>query len=264
MRVRGLVERVTVSTLNGVPSVVARRFRTSGIATRIVRPAVNRMLPGHAIVSVRSGPAQGLKFEIDPRREKFYWTGNYEIAVQRAFERVVSEGMTVWDVGAHIGFFATLAARLVGPEGRVYAFEPQPANRARLTSAVSLNRLEWVEVHSDAVADVVGVRKLYGHGSTSMWGLGRREGVEAIEVACTTLDELAASPAFRHPDLVKIDAEGAEVDILRGSRELARSDDVTFIVELGSDREVNEARGILKDHRFSRLAGRHWLAERRK
>jgi FkbM family methyltransferase len=250
--------------MNAVPASAAARFPTTGRPARVLRPVVNALLPGApTTVEVRAGAARGIRLRIDPRREKFYWTGLYETGVQDVFERILAAGDTVWDIGAHVGFFTALAARCVGPTGRVHAFEPQPANRARLEETVALNGLECVAVHALALAGQAGTMMLYGHGSTSMWSLVERPDVDSVPVTCTTLDDLAANGRFGVPRLVKIDAENTEIEILRSGRALAESANVAFVVELGTGPEVEAAGDLLPNHGFRRLSARHWLLERR-
>jgi len=120
-----------------VPAPVARLFTTDSRASKLLRPLVNRFAPqGLTWVEVRSGGAHGISLLIDAQKEKFLWTGLHEPAVQRALAEQLRPGMTFWDVGAHVGFFTVLAARLVGEGGHVHAFEPVEENQRRLRAAV--------------------------------------------------------------------------------------------------------------------------------
>ncbi len=254
-----VTRRGLVALMNAVSASAAARFGTHARSARMLRPLVNALLPtAPTTVVVRAGAARGTRLRIDPRHEKFYWTGLYEVGVQETFVRVLRPGATVWDVGAHIGFFTALAARCVGPGGRVHAFEPLPANRIRLLETIELNRL-GVEVHPTAVAGRAGTRQLYGHSSTSMWSLVERTGAQRVEVPCVTLDDLLAERSFGIPALVKIDAEGAELDILRGGLRLVTETSAVLVVEFHDAEVVEEARSLLPGHAFEALSDRHWL-----
>src|SRR5205823_5215681 len=152
-----------------------------------------RLLPrGPAEVTVRSGPAAGLRLVVRLEDEKYYWTGTYELEVQEAIVRVLEPGGVFWDVGGHAGFFAALAARQVGPTGSVHCFEPLPENRARLERAIELNRLENVAVHPLALSDRDGDALLHENPSSSMWSLVAAEaGAGGVVVPCRRLDSLA-------------------------------------------------------------------------
>lgn len=246
--------------MNRVPAPLAARFRSGGLAARLLAPVLELGLPkGTAEVVVRSGAAAGIRLSIDPQHEKFYWTGAYERGVQQAFQRLLRPGDLVWDVGAHIGFFTALAARSVGPQGRVYSFEPEPENRLRLLKTLELNGLEQVEVLSTALSDRRGIGWLYPQGSTSTWTLVSPSQGPGVEVPCATLDELFSQGSLGTPTLVKIDAEDAELDILRGGIRLVNEAGVTIIVELNSTDALAGVRSLLPGHRFEALSDSHWL-----
>ena len=255
-----MARRGLVALMNAVSASAAARFDSSGRPARVLRPFVNALLPTvPTTVVVRAGAARGTRLRIDPRLEKFYWSGCYEVGVQETFVRLLRPGATVWDVGAHIGFFTALAARCVGPGGRVHAFEPLPANRIRLLETIALNKLEEVEVHPTAVAGRAGTRQLYGHSSTTMWSLVERTNEQRVEVPCVTLDDLLAERSFGIPALVKIDAEGAELEILRGGVRLVTETSAVLVVEFTDAEVVEEARSLLPGHTFEALSDSHWL-----
>lgn len=249
-----------VSLLDRTPAGLATLLGKESRVAEVVRPVLNRVLPTRAIVTVRSGPARGLRISIDPRCEKFYWTGAFEPAVQDEFIRLLRPGMSVWDIGAHAGFFTALAARTVGARGAVHAFEPLPSNRARVELAASRNGLPNVTVHDVALAARAGPARLYSHESSSMWTLVPELGETAsVEVQCQTLDALADELGI--PNVVKVDAEGAELDILRGGLRLLEEARVHVIVELTEAKTVAEARTLFPRHRFAPLGARHWSLE---
>jgi FkbM family methyltransferase len=249
-----------VRLLDGVPAPVASRFDSTGWASRLIRPLVNRLVPSNATsITVRSGPAKGVRLLIDPSSEKYYWTGTYERGVQNALVELLRPGQTFWDVGAHIGFFSLLASRLVGEIGRVEAFEPLPLNQARLESALELNDAHNVRVHHCALAGARGRRKLHGHEASSMWTLLPElpdDGM-SLEVECRTADDLVCD--LGAPDVMKIDVEGAEVDALRGASELLTSHQPRLIVEFSDSTAVRKARLRLSTWTFERLGEHQWL-----
>ena len=80
--------------IDSTPSAVAARFGTTSMFARATRPLVNRLLPREpAVVTVRSGPARGLRLPVYAREEKYYWTGTYETAVQVAVAEALRPGM---------------------------------------------------------------------------------------------------------------------------------------------------------------------------
>jgi FkbM family methyltransferase len=131
----------------------------------------------------------------------------------------LGEGSVVWDVGAHIGFFALTFARLVGPSGQVVAFEADEANVAALRAAVVRNGFDNVEVRPVAVWSTPGEVAFERRSDTGGALNGAVvEGGRGVTVRATTLD--AELVRRRAPDLVKIDVEGAEEEVLIGSMRL--------------------------------------------
>jgi FkbM family methyltransferase len=243
-----------VSLLNHVPAPVARLFATDSRASRLLRPLVNCLAPeGQTWVEVRSGPAQGISLLIDAKKEKYLWTGQHEPAVQRAMTALLRPGMTFWDVGAHLGFFTLLAARLVGCTGHVHAFEPVEQNRQQLMAAVDRNGCANVVIHALAFSSTAGQALLHAHESSAMWSLAG-EGEDGVRVQYETLDSVEL-PA---PDLVKIDVEGAELDVLRGGRKLLVEARPALVVEFTTNALVEEARRLLPGYHFEHLDGEHW------
>ena len=249
----------TIAIMNAIPAPIAASFRNGALITRALRPLVNRLLPDRpAWIVVRSGPARGLRLLIEPKTEKFYWSGTHEVAVQQTVWRILRPGMTFWDVGAHIGFFSLLASRRVEDRGLVHAFEPMAQNRARLQAAIERNSVTNVTVHEQAIGATSGEAILHGHESSLMWTLRPERGtLQGLTVSCRRLDKLSES--LPPPDLIKIDAEGAEVDVLRGGLKLLSRSKPPLIVEFSNDAFVEEARTLLSFYEFSRLAPHHWL-----
>jgi FkbM family methyltransferase len=189
---------------------------------------------------------------INPRVEKYYWTGTYEPGVQEQLRELLRAGCTFWDVRAYIGFFTLLASRLVGERGRVHAFEPVHANRARLHAALELDGARNVTAYGCALAAGSGERMLYAHEASNMWTLVQvRSEQRCVRVECQTIDELAR--ALGPPDLINIGVEGAEVEALRGALELLTSNRPDVIVEFSDDAAVTEARDVLSGYALERL-----------
>jgi FkbM family methyltransferase len=157
-------------------------------------------------------------------------TGTYEPLMVDLFKKHLHPGMTVIDGGAHVGFYTLLAAQLVGPNGRVFSFEPDPYNFRCLVFNVGKNRYENVTVVQKAIADRIGNTIFYQSSGTISSSLGKRKenenffqgmSVEKVEVPSTTLDaELDGAPV----NVIKLDIEGAETLALQGMNEIIHRD----------------------------------------
>ena len=149
-------------------------------------------------------------------------SGVWEPNVTAAFTRSLSPGDTCVDIGAHIGYYTLLASTLVGPGGHVYAFEPSPSNYRALRANLSRNRVSNVTAIQAAVADTAGTAELYEGPGTNTGGAtlrgvlaDRRGGRHPVRVEVRPIAAAIPEAEFARIRVVKIDVEGAEVDVLR-------------------------------------------------
>jgi FkbM family methyltransferase len=162
-------------------------------------------------------------------------------------------GEVVVDVGADWGVYATRLSDLVGPTGRVHAFEPHPLSRERL-EAVTRSEPQ-VRVHGEALSDHEGTATLHvpvedGEPVEALAGLSPRRGVQSqqVTVRTTTLDAALGEDAER-VSFVKIDVEGHELAVLRGAERVLASARPRLLVEI----EHRHA-GDLMDATFEHMA----------
>lgn len=157
----------------------------------------------------------------------FWGYTNYELPVTRLFDELLDRARCVIDVGANIGYYTLLAASRL-PRGAVHAFEPWPTLFARLETACRSNGFHHVVLNQAAVSDRDGVTRLYlpttsatdAHLSNASLVEGFAASNRHIEVTTLRLDTYVARRGLRHLDLVKVDAEGAELAVLRGLGQL--------------------------------------------
>lgn len=173
-----------------------------------------RVVPSHWAVPVIQGPMRGMRWVVGAQNHGM-WLGSYEAEKQLAIAASLRPGDTFFDVGANTGFFTLLGARCVGPTGTVVAVEPLPRNADCLERHVALNGLANVVVVRKAVSDFEGS----GTFSEEGWSTGRLSPGARSTVEVTTLDGLAQELGVE-PHVVKVDVEGAEIDLLRGARRL--------------------------------------------
>jgi FkbM family methyltransferase len=154
------------------------------------------------------------------------YLGLFEPAESRLLASLLSPGDVFVDVGAHIGWFSTIAAALVGRSGRVVACEPYPVTARRLRDNISRNGYENVNVVETAIGSHTGRLSL-------ATGNGDSGGVTAldwardgrVEVPVALLDEVTAE--LESLALLKVDVEGWEAHVLQGaSKTLSRTEHV--------------------------------------
>jgi FkbM family methyltransferase len=199
----------------------------------------------------------GVPMRVDSRARRTFTT-DYDAKVADYLRRHVAAGSEVWNVGANVGVFALQLAHWVGPQGRVVAFEPNPAAASMLARNVKLNGLEdRIEIARVAVGRAPGTVEFFVSGTDGMGRAGVPNplltGAKPVTVAVTSLDQEAVRRG-RMPALVMMDIEGWEIPALQGAETLIAH--TTFVVELhpsawqwsGHDRHQLEA--FLNAHRM--------------
>lgn len=168
-------------------------------------------------VPILGGPLAGSRFGLFTGSR--FIKGSYGPDEVAAFRQLIKPGDVVLDVGAHVGYFTMLAARLVGRQGRVIAFEPLPVNLAYLRQHQRVNRLDNVDILPLAVGGTQREMTLALRGGSGRGRLesGRHAGPR---VRVTSLDALLRSGRLPEPDFIKMDVEGAETEALQGAAEL--------------------------------------------
>ena len=143
----------------------------------------------------------------------------YEPNQTKIVKKYVHEGDVVIDVGAHVGYYTLLMAQLVGKNGKVYSFEPDPVNFELLKKSVEINGFENVVLIQKAVSDTTEKIKLFLGDNDSainrIYDAKLGDAKKSIDVESVTIDEY-----FKENDklfnIIKIDSEGSEAKIING------------------------------------------------
>lgn len=195
-----------------LPEPVINRMRSS--------PAVHRLRSG-TLSRMTIGVGMGLAFESGPSN-RAYESGDNELPFQEALASCLKPDAVFYDIGANVGFFTVIGARLVGPHGTVYAFEPVPENAAYIRLNVRLNRFHNVTVVEKAISSSTGRSRLwlaeYSGGAALTTASAPPDARKVIEIDLTSVDDLVFREKWRPPAVVKIDVEGAEIEVLQGMR----------------------------------------------
>ena len=210
------------------------------VYTALLKPAPLRKLANGTIRALLPSELErrGVKLAINPTDPVISGAllfGVYENGELDLFEKLLRPGMTVVDVGANIGLYTALAAKGVGPTGRVLALEPDPESFAFLRRTIAENGFENVEPFQVAASAAAGDAELYSNpdnrGDSRLYA-DPLLGDKPLQVRTTTVDELLGSRNIRSVDVLKIDTQGAEGLVLAGAREtLANSPNLTILME---------------------------------
>jgi len=181
---------------------------------------------------------RGCKIYIDPRRNPalaLYDIGGYENTETELFEKCIKKGDVVIDLGANIGYYTLIAAKLVGENGNVYAFEPDPTNFSFLKRSVEINNYKNVICEQKAVSNKKEMVKLFltspnrfQTGTYTIIG----EGNNYVEVETVKLDDYFEDKNFK-VDLIKMDIEGAEGLAIKGMQKiLSKNNEIKILSEI--------------------------------
>ncbi len=193
------------------------------------------------------GTARLIRFSKNASIKKPYYS--IASAVQKAmeryeinlFKRFVKPGMTVVDIGANIGVYTKIASDIVGPEGKVFAFEPEPENLIILKEKLTSLKNRNVTLVPKALTDKIGQERLYideiNLGNHSFSGKNILKGNGFVEVQTITLDKYFTKKG--KVDLIKMDVQGAEGKIIKGARDLLIKHKPIIMIEFWPNGLIN-------------------------
>lgn len=170
---------------------------------------------------------------VNASASQWYLRGNYEREMQQAFEDYVRPGMTVLDVGAHVGFYGLLVATL---GGKVTCYEPDPISRASLHKQRLLNPTLAIAVQPFALSNKCGTGHLLQSDSMS------RLSESGLDVETRTLDSLRVSPV----DLIKIDVEGHETEVLEGAEQTIKAQRPVILCDYNDHTTLENVMAMLR------------------
>ena len=215
-------------------------FHTTGLART---PMLGRIwFSGKRLIAQSLSSGQGVPIQLGGHQFNIhpftiaYGIHTWEPYTTELFQNALKPGSTVLDIGAHHGYFSLLAAKCVGPEGMIYAFEPAPENFKILKRNIELNHLTNVIPINKAVSDKSTTLPFYFRRQTGVTGslfATQQSDENTVPVECVTIDEHLDGKSV---DVVKMDIEGAEATALIGMEDtLSRSNDIVLFVEINSD-----------------------------
>ncbi|MAT99146.1 MAG: hypothetical protein CL608_18525 [Anaerolineaceae bacterium] len=181
-------------------------------------------------------------------------TNRHEVETISQLDKLAAPGMTMLDIGAHVGYYSRRYAKVLGENGRIFAFEPHPRTFATLQHNVK--RLPQVTAVQLALAEQEGTAELHDYLMMSASGslhydeamaalqksqthdtdiaprIGHTFSAQTFTVRTTPVDDFLATRGIQQVDLVKMDIEGAEIGALRGMQQtIANSPNLKLVME---------------------------------
>lgn len=184
-----------------------------------------------------SKTVNGVKVKL-PAKYIRYFPSNYEEDNFSFLKSVCGEGAVVLDIGAHIGLFSAIAARVAGDSGKVFAFEPAPNTLPVLYQTIRINQLgNVISPVNQAMGKETGKITFFisdeeADNSNSLVSYKQDRKLNGVEVDVNTIDHFVASKKLNRVDFIKIDVEGAEFDTIRGGVEVFRKYQPSFILAI--------------------------------
>jgi len=172
---------------------------------------------------VQEGPGKGIWLNLNPSTGNQYYLGQADTDLQKILKENLRPGMVFYDIGSNNGFFSLLAGRIVGPDGHVVAFEAEPRLGSVVLENIARNNARNVHFVQSAVWSSSGFVDFcpVDLSISPDLGLGRvaaNSSAKILVVPSVCLDDFVE--AERPPDLIKCDAEGAEVEIFQGAKKV--------------------------------------------
>ena len=150
------------------------------------------------------------------------------------FNDIIKNGEVLVDVGANIGYFTLLMAKLSGPTGKIFSFEPEDNNFELLDKNVKCNNYQNIVLEKKGVSDHNGTNKFFlSTKNTGMHSLQKiRDGSKEIKIDVIKLDDYFSTlDLVEKISLIKIDVEGAEFQVLNGMKTILKNENLRLLIE---------------------------------
>ncbi len=197
----------------------------------------------------------GTKFKVDAFVHKGYWYHgkNREKVLMDHFRTFIKEGDTVFELGAHIGYISLYYSQLVGPNGKVYVFEPGANNLAYTRFNINNATFKNTELIEKAVSDTNGTASFYlenitGQSNSLVKDYRVTKKIEAktfvgleknaVEVETIRLDDFVKQKNITRIDFIKIDIEGAEYMAIQGMHSILENLKSAMMVEVSENHQA--------------------------
>jgi FkbM family methyltransferase len=209
----------------------------------------NKLQTGFRIVTPLNG---NFKIECDTNTwigARVVFIGDYEPNLKKIFKKHIKTGDSVLDIGANIGFHTLYFSELVGPTGKVLAFEPVPSNFEKLTNNITLNNYQNIKAEHFALGNKNELMKIAADEKSinpGAFNLFDQSGT--IEITCKIGDEVIGDNKV---DFIKIDVEGYESFVIEGLANTIKKNRPTIVFEY--DLDYQRRTGLPDGHIFDFL-----------
>lgn len=171
---------------------------------------------------------QGNKMYLGPKDSlNLSINGVYEDVETEFVKKIIHKGDVVLDIGANIGYYSLIFAKLVGKLGKVFSFEPEPYNFSLLNKNIKINHYDNVVTENRVVSDFNGITKLYlSEIRTGMHRIypSRYTTTKTVDVKTISIDDYFQNNELKDKiSFIKIDVEGSELGVLHGMKNILQN-----------------------------------------
>lgn len=200
---------------------------------------------------------EGVKIYLNPKEGDDVNYVNFDSLHRKIFKENLKEGQNILDLGAHVGYYTLIGAKIVGRKGKVYSFEPFPENSELISKSARENGLENIIVKQQAVNDVTEKGELYVWPESSRYNrtykVNPRQ-LNSIEISKVKIDDFLDD--YPRIDFIRIDIAGSEGRAIEGMKRLLKRDSPKIIMEFSPKRikmsgyDPAKTLEVLKDNKY--------------
>ena len=241
-----------------INTLVRVYFRYSPVTEgkkRLLELTKSFIMPEESLITFPTKHGFNLRANLrNPEHQRMYFYGEHDERYEiNNLVKILHAGDACWDIGANIGFYTCLFAKLVGNKGRIIAFEPVSATNDFLRSNIHLNNFGNVTVKQVALGDAPGHHRIFLESPDNAEGtvsLKTTTGEHSEMIDIDAIDNLSASLPV--PDFIKIDVEGYQMKVLAGGEKFFSSHSPMIMAELrDKDRALmNDTHVFLRSHGY--------------
>jgi len=199
--------------------------------SRISRYKLDKLIPDkHYLVRCPGGKIYLNLREAISERAKFI--GYYEYQKTNLFKKIVKPGMTILDIGTNKGYYSLLSAKIMDDKGEILSFEPHPENCYWIKKSISVNGYKSIKLFQIALFNKNGEMRLFEGAKSGHHSLVRNKDLGSITIQTKKLDAILAEEKIIKVDLIKIDVEGAEIQVLDGANKLLAKQSPKLLIDI--------------------------------
>lgn len=158
--------------------------------------------------------------------------GIYEYKKMKLFKKLVKPNMTILDIGVNKGYFSLLSAKLMKDKGNILSFEPDPDNCKWIKKSIAANNYKSIRLFQIALFNKNGKKTFFKGAKSGHHSLIKNSGLGSTTIQTQKLDDFIDEENITKINLIKIDVEGADIEVLEGAQKLLKNQSPKLIIDI--------------------------------